>query len=76
MSGMARALEKIRFLSVRLPDCTPIRRDLMRRHEAKDVLTICELAIQATMERKESGRASPPDRLSRDQSPRWRSRSC
>ena len=31
-------------------------RDLMRCHEAKDVLTICELAIQATMERKESGR--------------------
>lgn len=28
----------------------------MRCHEAREVLTVCELAIQATLERKESGR--------------------
>ena len=31
-------------------------RDLMRCHESRDILTVCELAIQATMERKETGR--------------------
>ena len=57
MSGMARALEKIRFLSDQASRLhADTLRDLMRCHEAKDVLTICELAIQATMERKESGR--------------------
>ena len=55
--GMARALEKIRFLSDQASRLhADTLRDLMRCHEAKDVLTICELAIQATMERKESGR--------------------
>ena len=57
MAGMARALEKIRFLSGQAGRLhADTLRDLMRCHEAKDVLTICELAIQATMERKESGR--------------------
>ncbi|MFQ8737640.1 MAG: hypothetical protein ACLSAH_17955 [Bilophila wadsworthia] len=57
MTGMARALEKIRFLSDQASRLhADTLRDLMRCHEAKDVLTICELAIQATMERKESGR--------------------
>ena len=57
MTGMARALEKIRFLSGQASRLhADTLRDLMRCHEAKDVLTICELAIQATMERKESGR--------------------
>lgn len=56
---MARALEKIRFLSDQASRLhADTLRDLMRCHEAKDVLTICELAIQATMERKESGAAS------------------
>ena len=57
MAGMARALEKIRFLSgqaVRLH--ADSLRDLMRCHESRDILTVCELAIQATMERKETGR--------------------
>ena len=54
---MARALEKIRFLSDQASRLhADTLRDLMRCHEAKDVLTVCELAIQATMERKESGR--------------------
>ena len=57
MTGMARALEKIRFLSDQASRLhADTLRDLMRCHEAKDVLTVCELAIQATMERKESGR--------------------
>ena len=50
MTGMARALEKIRFLSDQASRLhADTLRDLMRCHEAKDVLTICELAIQATM---------------------------
>ena len=31
-------------------------RELMRCHESKDILAVSELAIQATMQRKESGR--------------------
>ncbi len=57
MAGMERALEKIRFLSGqagRLHATT--LRELMRCHESRDILAVCELAIQATMERKESGR--------------------
>lgn len=57
MVGMERALEKIRFLrgqASRLHAQT--LRELMRCHESKEILAVCELAIQATMERKESGR--------------------
>lgn len=57
LAGMERALEKIRFLraeSSRLH--AKSLRDLMRCCEAKDVLAVCELAILATMQRKESGR--------------------
>ena len=57
MAGMARALEKIQFLnsqSSRLHAET--LRELMRCHEAHEILTVSELAIQATMERKETGR--------------------
>ncbi|MCH5276863.1 MAG: FAD-binding protein [Desulfovibrionaceae bacterium] len=57
VAGMERALEKIRFLagqSGRLRAGT--LRELMRCHESREVLTVCELAIQATLERKESGR--------------------
>ena len=57
MAGMARALEKIQFLnsqSHRLHAET--LRELMRCHEAHEILTVSELAIQATMERKETGR--------------------
>ncbi|MDE7065615.1 MAG: hypothetical protein K2O70_09140, partial [Desulfovibrionaceae bacterium] len=57
MAGMERALEKIRFLS---GEARRLRaaslRDLMRCHESRDILAVCELAIRATMERKESGR--------------------
>lgn len=57
MAGMARALEKIRFLSGQADRLhVDTLRDLMRCHESRDILTVCELAIQATMERKETGR--------------------
>lgn len=57
MAGMARALEKIRFLSGQADRLhADTLRDLMRCHESRDILTVCELAIQATMERKETGR--------------------
>lgn len=57
MAGMARALEKIRFLSGQAGRLhADTLRDLMRCHESRDILTVCELAIQATMERKETGR--------------------
>ena len=57
MAGMERALEKIRFLSSKIPllEAGSLR-ELMRCHESRDILAVCELAIQATMERKESGR--------------------
>lgn len=57
MAGMERALEKIRYLkgqSDRLHANS--LRELMRCHESKEILDVCDLAIQATMERKESGR--------------------
>ena len=57
MAGMERALEKIRFLSTKAPLLQAGNyRELMRCHESRDVLAVCELAIQATMERKETGR--------------------
>lgn len=57
MAGMERALEKIRYLKTQIPRLHAASwRELMRCHEAQDILNICELAIQATMERKESGR--------------------
>lgn len=57
MAGMERALEKIRFLETQLPRLRASSlRELMRCHESREVLTVCELAIQATMQRKESGR--------------------
>lgn len=57
MAGMERALEKIRFLKTQIPRLhAESLRDLMRCHESTDILNVCELAIQATMERKESGR--------------------
>lgn len=57
MPGMDRALEKIKFLSTQRERLQADNyRELMRCHEAQDILTVSELAIQATMERKESGR--------------------
>ena len=57
MAGMERALEKIRFLSGKAANLrADTLRDLMRCHEAREVLKVCELAIEATMERKETGR--------------------
>lgn len=57
MAGMARALEKIRFLSTQAQRLQAASyRELMRCHESKDILTVSELAIQATMQRKETGR--------------------
>ena len=57
MAGMERALEKIRFLSGQADRLhADSLRELMRCHESRDILAVCELAIQATMERKESGR--------------------
>lgn len=57
MAGMERALEKIRFLSTKAPLLQAGNyRELMRCHESRDILAVCELAIQATMERKETGR--------------------
>lgn len=57
MAGMERALEKIRFLASQAPRLhAESLRDLMRCMEAKEILTVCELAIQATMQRKETGR--------------------
>ena len=57
VAGMERALEKIRFLAGQVPRLRAATlRELMRCHEAREVLTVCELAIQATLERKESGR--------------------
>ncbi len=57
MAGMERALEKIRFLKTQTPRLRAgTLRELMRCHESQDVLNVCDLAIQATMERKESGR--------------------
>ena len=41
------------------PDAQALRHrcaNLMRCHESREILNICELAILATMERKESGR--------------------
>lgn len=57
MAGMEKALEKIRLLteaSRRLH--AESLRELMRCHEAKEILTVSALAIQATMQRKETGR--------------------
>ena len=57
VAGMERALEKIRFLAGQVPRLRAATlRELMRCHEAGELLTVCELAIQATLERKESGR--------------------
>lgn len=57
MAGMERALEKIRYLRTQIPRLHARSwRELMRCHESQDVINICELAILATMERKESGR--------------------
>ncbi|WP_297825236.1 FAD-binding protein [uncultured Desulfovibrio sp.] len=57
VAGMERALEKIRFLSGQARRLHAVSlRELMRCHESRDILTVCELAIQATLERKESGR--------------------
>lgn len=57
VAGMERALEKIRFLSGQSGRLrAETLRELMRCHESREVLTVCELAIQATLERRESGR--------------------
>ncbi len=57
VAGMERALEKIRFLSGQIPHLrAETLRDLMRCHESREVLKVCELAIEATMARKETGR--------------------
>ena len=57
VAGMERALEKIRFLSGQIPRLrAETLRDLMRCHESREVLKVCELAIKATMERRETGR--------------------
>lgn len=57
VAGMERALEKIRFLSGQIPRLhADTLRDLMRCHESREVVKVCELAIEATMERKETGR--------------------
>ena len=57
MAGMERALEKITFLEDQIPQLhADSLRDLMRCHESCEVLKVCELAIKATMERKETGR--------------------
>lgn len=57
VAGMERALEKIRFLKTQIPRLHANSwRDLMRCHESQEILDICDLAIQATLERKESGR--------------------
>ena len=57
VAGMERALEKIRFLSGQIPRLrSETLRDLMRCHESREVLKVCELAIEATMERRETGR--------------------
>lgn len=57
MAGMERALEKIRFLKTQAPRLhANTLRDLMRCHESNEILEVCDLAIQATMQRKESGR--------------------
>lgn len=57
VAGMERALEKIRFLSGKAADLrAETLRDLMRCHESREVLKVCELAIGATLERKETGR--------------------
>lgn len=56
-AGMERALEKIRFLKSQTPRLgADSLRELMRCHESQDILNVCDLAIQATLERKESGR--------------------
>ena len=56
-AGMERALEKIRFLKTQVPRLgADSLRELMRCHESQDILKVCDLAIQATLERKESGR--------------------
>lgn len=57
MAGMERALEKILFLQTQYDRLHAANlRDLMRCMESREILTVCELAIRATMERKESGR--------------------
>lgn len=57
VAGMERALEKIRFLKTQTPRLrADTYRELMRCHESREILEICDLAIQATLERKESGR--------------------
>lgn len=57
MVGMERALEKIRFLKAQASRLSAATlRELMRCQESREILAVCELAIQATMERKESGR--------------------
>lgn len=57
MAGMERALEKILFLKAQTPRLyARTLRELMRCHEASEILSVCELAIKATLERKESGR--------------------
>ncbi len=57
VAGMERALGKIRFLSGQIPRLrAETLRDLMRCHESREVLKVCELAIEATMERRETGR--------------------
>lgn len=57
VAGMERALEKIRYLKTQAPRLRAnTYRDLMRCHESREILEICDLAIQATLERKESGR--------------------
>ncbi len=57
VAGMEKARQKIDMLRGQAPRLhANSLRELMRCHEAQDVLTVCHLAIHATMERKESGR--------------------
>lgn len=64
MTGISPRAGKIRFLSDPT-DCADTLRDLMRfTTRPKDVLTICELAIQALWSAEVGALRLPPDRLS------------
>jgi len=56
--GMQAALDKLRFVEGYLPElCAANYHELMKANEAAHLLKICQLAVAATMQRRESGRA-------------------
>ena len=56
--GMQAALDKLRFVEGYLPELGAANyHELMKANEAAHLLKICQLAVAATMQRRESGRA-------------------